>query len=31
MIIVATHGRGMFVLDADPVNQEDEEEETHDD
>jgi len=32
MIIVATHGRGMFVLDADPVNQEEEEEEeTHDD
>ncbi len=32
MVIVATHGRGMFVLDADPVNQEEEEEEeTHDD
>jgi photosystem II stability/assembly factor-like uncharacterized protein len=29
MVIVATHGRGMFVLDADPVNQE--EEEAHDD
>ncbi len=26
VIIVATHGRGMFVLDADPVNLEDEEE-----
>ena len=32
MVIVATHGRGMFVLDADPLNQEEEEEEeTHDD
>ncbi|MGM0473244.1 MAG: WD40/YVTN/BNR-like repeat-containing protein [Bacteroidota bacterium] len=32
MIIVATHGRGMFVLDADPVNREKEEaaEELHD-
>jgi len=28
VIIVATHGRGMFVLDADPVNQEKEEEES---
>jgi len=27
MIIVATHGRGMFVLDADPVNKDREEEE----
>ncbi len=27
MIIIATHGRGMFVLDADPVNQEETEEE----
>jgi hypothetical protein len=27
MIIVATHGRGMFVLDADPVNSDKEEEE----
>ena len=30
MIIVATHGRGMFVLDADPVNLEKEEEESND-
>jgi hypothetical protein len=22
MLIIATHGRGMFVLDADPVNKE---------
>jgi photosystem II stability/assembly factor-like uncharacterized protein len=29
VIIVATHGRGMFVLDADPVNQEEEEEESN--
>jgi len=29
MIIVATHGRGMFVLDADPVNMAEEEEESH--
>jgi photosystem II stability/assembly factor-like uncharacterized protein len=27
LIIVATHGRGMFVLDADPVNKAEEEEE----
>jgi len=27
MLIIATHGRGMFVLDADPVNKEKEEEE----
>jgi len=29
VIIVATHGRGMFVLDADPVNLEEEEEESN--
>ena len=31
LIIVATHGRGMFVLDADPVNKAQEEEEESDD